>query len=301
MTSKIKFIEKSHKYILGKKELTSVTTLLKRHGLATDFSEVMISPSVLAEARDRGVKIHKEVSDWVIDNTEPTTDEAIIIVDYLNITPTDELQSEYIVHNGEIAGIVDLSDGTDRIIDIKTGRKLDIVACSWQLSIYEYLENKTYKYLQIFHFPKNANDFKLVEVPRIPRKEIEKLLECERNCEIYQSKTVELATVSKEISDKIVLALETIERLEKVVQTYREAVLIEMQDKNIKKFDNGKISITYIEPTTRLSVDSKKLKEELPEVYNNYSKISEVKASVKIIKKELKNGNENTKRIKKSS
>ena len=285
---KIKFIPETHQYFLGKKELTSITTLLKRHGLATDFSEVMISPSVLADARDRGNKIHKEVSDWVKDRIEPTTREAIRITNLLNTMATADLKSEYIVHNDEVAGTVDLSNGDKTLIDIKTGRKIDINACSWQLSLYEYLENKTYSDLLILHFPKDAEDLDLISVPRIPKEEIERLLECERSCEIYQPKTVELATVNAEISTKISQTIEAIEKLEEVVKLFKEAVLSEMQLKGIKKFDNGEISITYIEPTTRVSIDSKKLKEELPDVYKKYSKVSDVKASVKISKKEIK-------------
>jgi len=279
---KIKFIPETHQYFLGKKELTSITTLLKRHGLATDFSEVMISPSVLADARDRGNKIHKEVSDWVKDRIEPTTREAIRITNLLNTMATADLKSEYIVHNDEVAGTVDLSNGNKTIIDIKTGRNIDITACSWQLSLYEYLENKTYSDLLILHFPKDAEDLQLISMPRIPREEIERLLECERNCEIYQPKTVELATVNAEISTKISQTIQTIENLKKDIKSFETAILNEMEEKGIKKFDNGQISITYIEPTTRVSVDSKKLKEELPDVYKKYSKESEVKASIKI-------------------
>jgi len=285
---KIKFIPETHQYFLGKKELTSITTLLKRHGLSTDFSEVMISPSVLSDARDRGNKIHKEVSDWVKDRIEPTTREAIRITNLLNTMATADLKSEYIVHNDEVAGTVDLSNGNKTIIDIKTGRNIDITACSWQLSLYEYLENKTYSDLLILHFPKDAEDLQLISMPRIPKEEIERLLECERNCEIYQPKTVELATVNAEISTKISQTIETIKRLKEDIKSFETAILNEMEQKGIKKFDNGEISITYIGSYKKNTVDSEKLKEELPDVYNKYSKVSDVKSSVKIVKKEIK-------------
>ena len=288
---KIKFIPETHQYFLGKKELTSITTLLKRHGLSTDFSEVMISPSVLADARDRGNKIHLDWSNYINKGILPTTKEGLDILDwYKYLGDVSNAKSEYIVHNEEYAGTVDFSFGFSSITnlaDIKSGSMKDIKSWSWQLSLYEFLEKKTYDQFVILHCPKNK-DLEIVEVPRIPKEEIEKLLECERNCEIYQPKTVELATVNAEISTKISQTIEAIEKLEEVVKLFREAVLSEMQLKGIKKFDNGQISITYIEPTTRVSVDSKKLKEELPDVYSKYSKVSDVKASVKISKKEIK-------------
>ena len=283
---KIKFIPETHQYFLGKKELTSITTLLKRHGLSTDFSEVMISPAILEEARNRGNKIHKEVSDWIKYRTEPTTEEAKQIIQWYNSQPNlkSDIESEKIIHNGEFVGTKDLSFRTIMVrtlADIKTGRNIDMIACSWQLSLYEYLDKVEYDRLYILHTPKDA-DLKIVEVPRIPKEEIERLLECERNCEIYQPKTVELATVNAEISTKITQSIQMIDKLEEFVKAFRESVLVEMQEKGIKKFDNGEISITYIEPTTRVSIDSKKLKEELPDVYKKYLKELEVKANIKI-------------------
>ena len=66
-------------------------------------------------------------------------------------------------------------------------------------------------------------------MPRIPKEEIERLLECERNCEIYQPKTVELATVNAEISTKITQAIQTIEKLEKDIKLFKKMVLNEME------------------------------------------------------------------------
>lgn len=50
----------------------------------------------------------------------------------------------------------------------------------------------------------------------------------------------------------------------------------------IKSFENDFIKITYVEPTTRTSVDSAKLKKNHPDVYAECSKVSEVKGSVRI-------------------
>lgn len=50
----------------------------------------------------------------------------------------------------------------------------------------------------------------------------------------------------------------------------------------IKSFENELIKITYVEPTTRTSVDSAKLKKKYPDVFTECSKVSEVKGSVRI-------------------
>jgi hypothetical protein len=44
----------------------------------------------------------------------------------------------------------------------------------------------------------------------------------------------------------------------------------------------GGAKLTYVSPTTRSTIDSKKLKEEEPELVKKYTKVSNVKASVRI-------------------
>ena len=59
--------------------------------------------------------------------------------------------------------------------------------------------------------------------------------------------------------------------------------LQEAMDKyGVKKFENDILKITYVEPTTRTTIDSKKLKEELPAVAEKYTKRTLVKGSVRI-------------------
>ena len=59
--------------------------------------------------------------------------------------------------------------------------------------------------------------------------------------------------------------------------------LQEVMDKyGVKKFENDILKITYVEPTTRTTIDSTRLKKELPAVAEKYSKISQVKGSVRI-------------------
>jgi len=55
-----------------------------------------------------------------------------------------------------------------------------------------------------------------------------------------------------------------------------------MSESEIKKFENEMVTITYIAPTTRTTIDTKLLKEELPKIYQEYSKVSDVKDSVRI-------------------
>jgi len=73
-----------------------------------------------------------------------------------------------------------------------------------------------------------------------------------------------------------------IKEIERKQKEYKDALLKGMEERGIKKFEDNLVSITYVEPTTRVSLDSKKLKEEQPDTYIKYVNQSEVKASVRI-------------------
>ena len=62
----------------------------------------------------------------------------------------------------------------------------------------------------------------------------------------------------------------------------REQLQKAMDEYGIKNFENDILKITYVMPTTRETVDSKKLKADLPEVAAKYTKITQVKGSVRI-------------------
>lgn len=70
--------------------------------------------------------------------------------------------------------------------------------------------------------------------------------------------------------------------LEDQQKEYREKLYQKMEENDIKKIDTGNIVITRVLPTERKSVDSKRLKEEQPDIYEEYLKVSKVKGSIRI-------------------
>lgn len=62
----------------------------------------------------------------------------------------------------------------------------------------------------------------------------------------------------------------------------RKQLEFAMDQYGVKSFENDLIKITYVEPTTRTSVDSAKLKKKYPDIYDECSKTSNVKGSVRI-------------------
>lgn len=62
----------------------------------------------------------------------------------------------------------------------------------------------------------------------------------------------------------------------------KKEILEEMAEKGIIKIETDDMTITYVAPTDRESFDSKRLRAEKPDLYDEYVNISPVKASVRV-------------------
>ncbi len=91
-------------------------------------------------------------------------------------------------------------------------------------------------------------------------------------------------------NNEIVIANETIEKIKNFEKVKAEMDLMQkdlkqqlkdkMESLGIKKFIANGLCATIKNATTRTTLDSKKLKEELPDIYEEYSKTSDVASSI---------------------
>lgn len=290
------FRESDHTYWLGDKQLISVTQLLKKHGLATNYTGV--SEEVLEKAANKGTLIHKEIEDYIKTGAVGFTSE---LSDYIDITAelgfTAE-DSEIILPAGEIpedkageyfyAGTADLigkiGDGYV-LADLKTTAKVDKRAYAWQLALYERLCGVKFESLYIFHLGKNS---KAIPIERISDAEVDRLLECERNGEIYSEPGLIIANELLARAQEAELELKRAEEAKKEAETtakeYRQKLYEAMRQQNLSSFETADKSmlIICVAPSTQTKIDSTKLKKELPEIAEKYSKTSTVSGYVKI-------------------
>lgn len=91
-----------------------------------------------------------------------------------------------------------------------------------------------------------------------------------------------LAILDKETASKIA----EFERQAKYIKEQEDAlkalILEEMQSKNIYKLDTGEMTITYVSATTKETFDSKEFRNAHADLYDEFVKISPVKASIRI-------------------
>ena len=85
-----------------------------------------------------------------------------------------------------------------------------------------------------------------------------------------------------EASRKIAEFERQMKAIKKAEDDLKEKILAEMESKNILKVETDDVTISYIAPTDRETFDSKRFKFDHPEMFDEYVKMSPVKASVRI-------------------
>ena len=89
-----------------------------------------------------------------------------------------------------------------------------------------------------------------------------------------------------ELAEKVVTDLKNFKKLkvkmELVEKQLREELLEAMEEHNITNWQKDGITVTYKKPCVRTSIDSTRLKKELPDIAEEYSKTTNVKASVEL-------------------
>lgn len=298
----ISFDAEKHEYWLTEDEsrskLISVTQLLKKHGLSTDYSNV--PKDILSAKAELGTAIHAEIEDYIKFNELPHSEEAKAVVKWLKpLEKNGAVTSELIVYNKMCAGTIDLVIATDKALiigDIKTCYSLNIESYRWQLSLYARLlqccHNMKADKLVILHASASAK--KLVhEITPISDAEIDRLLDCERNGNIY---TLPVLTIEEDELQTLIeaeSAVTAIEKQAKEATEYRDnlraKILARMNSEGISKFEGRELVLTRIASTERKTIDAKALRAEMPEIADKYTRATQIKESLRVsIKKEDK-------------
>lgn len=90
------------------------------------------------------------------------------------------------------------------------------------------------------------------------------------------------ALLNRSISLRIAELENKLKEIQEQEKELKEAILLEMQNKNIIKLETSEIAITYVDETTREDFDKKLFREQNPDLYDAYVKISTVKPSIRI-------------------
>ena len=286
----IKFDENLHKYTVDGKEVISVTQLLQKHKITPSYDAV--DKELLRVASERGTLIHEEVEKWIESGESGFTEESEKICDYLfeRADENSKIISEQMVANDVVAGRFDvLYTHAKKLVltDIKTGNTKHLFGWTWQLSMYKYLYKKMYgKEIDSLEILWANGDLTVIPCEYVGDDKIENLLNAEREGRLISD--VDLGVSEEELVDleelmeKITVKEKELKLLKDMVDSIKTVLYGTMEKEGIKTVDRGKLKITYVAPSCRTSVDSKKLEKEDPEIYKKYAKTTTVAGSIKI-------------------
>lgn len=91
-----------------------------------------------------------------------------------------------------------------------------------------------------------------------------------------------VSILNSEVSQKYAMFEKQMKELKAKQDEFKEQILKEMKDKQILKLDTPEMTISFVDETFKESFDSKKFKQDHEDMYNDYVKLSSVKASVRV-------------------
>lgn len=95
---------------------------------------------------------------------------------------------------------------------------------------------------------------------------------------IEEGKIIVAENFAREYAEFQKQALEMELKAKELKQILKE----KMEEYGITGFENDYFKVSYTKATTRTTIDSKRLKEELPDIFEEYSKTSNVVSSIKL-------------------
>ena len=108
---------------------------------------------------------------------------------------------------------------------------------------------------------------------------------CPETCEDRQEVADEVIAFQSAIPE-VITQITNLIRMKKSLddqeKLLKQELVKAMERCDIKSFENDNIKMVYVAPTTRTTIDSTRLKKEHPDIAEQYSKVSEVSASVRV-------------------
>lgn len=304
----IDFNKKTHTYSIdGEIATISVTELLAKHNLSPSYDGV--SKELIKKAAEEGEKVHadlekifnekeytleteqgKNFEKWVKENVKCGVAEQRLGFEYNGLT---------IAGTADVMGF--LKNDTLFVGDHKNTSQFNREYVSWQVSLYDYFARqlkgeklngqpfnwKGAEKFYCFHYDKKDNGKMTIhELDKIPDSEIERLIECEYKGEIYARRELVVSPeLELEFSKKqkaLIRLKKQLENAEKKMESVKEKLIELFEQQGILQWKTDNMSVTYIAPTETHTLDSTKIKRELPQIYDKYVKVGKKKATIRI-------------------
>lgn len=280
----VQYNDETHTYATGDgRILRSVTEIASEIcGVKPQFFK--------AGAAARGTDVHTELGfyyapDCDFDAEDFTTDLAPVIAKFLKREP--DMLTEVMVYNEDLgyAGTADLIRIKDNntitdIVDFKTGN-INKKYCTIQLSLYR---------LALISMGYNAQDARLRVIS--PAGIVPITAVSWKEC--WDMARTELEPIGKDsitqMEQRMMELLPYVDEYKSIEQKLRADLLEQLEIAGATTYTGSAFTATYVRPTTRVTLDTARLKDEKPDIYNSYSRETQVASTVKLT---MNKGNEN--------
>lgn len=291
---RVTFIEESHQYFIGKKKLKGVTGTLIKKAFPDTYKN--IPESVLKKAAERGGLIHNTFETFCsIFDADPKqypnpTEELLAFHSMLVAYDLHYVASEYLVTDGEnfasaIDGIFADNEGNIYLVDYKTTATLHYDNVSLQLSIYaKWFEeqNPDLKVKEIVCMWFKNGQSKFQPLPRVSDKQIDELINAYLADDAEYQYKVEVPEQFSALEQEYRLVSARMDAL-KIKQDDLKEQMMKMMEANKQKSIKTNIgSYSYVESTTKRTLDMKLFKQKYPNAYEKLTKVSISKPSIRI-------------------
>ncbi len=296
--SGVEFIEETHEYFLGDKQLMGITGTLIQKAFPNTYDN--IPESVLKKAAERGSIVHQtfelfhtvlnsDLDQWTENFGTPIPElEALnaMLISY----GLHHVDSEYMVTDEEnfasaIDGVYGDDEGNIYIADYKTTSKLYYDHVSLQLSIYARWFERQNPHLKVkklvcmwFHGGKH----KFQALPRVSGEKIDELIRAYMEEDENYRYTVDVPQEFSELEQTYLLLDARINALTMQQDEVKASLMKLMEQGNHKKIETEYGTYNFMPAGQSKRFDSKAFKEANEEEYNKYIKVSETKPSIRI-------------------
>lgn len=291
----VSFDAENHVYTLPSCEVLSGITCVLNKYISPDKYEG-VHAEVLERAKERGSAIHADIACYIDGFGGAETPEVKAFAEWAG---SAELYSECLVSDGiRYASAIDvvrhMGDNQVHLYDIKTTSVVDEEYCRWQLSIYAYfmcLAGFDVVGASVLHIKDGA--IKELPVVLVSCDSVQSMLQAYAGGEDWQNPFVGDA-LPEEVANNICILDQTISGLkeqlkyaEGQMEEFKAHLLEKMREHELTAIKTDQVSISIKKAYQRISLDSKKLKEQYPEIAKECEKVTEVAESltIKIVKK----------------
>lgn len=291
---RVTFIEESHQYFIGKKELKGVTGTLIKKAFPDTYKN--IPESVLMKAAERGGLIHNtfetfcSIFDADLKQYPNPTEELLAFHSMLVAYDLHYVASEYLVTDGEnfasaIDGVFSDSEGNIYLVDYKTTATLHYDNVSLQLSIYaKWFEeqNPDLKVKEIVCMWFKNGQSKFQPLPRVADWQIDDLINAYLADDAEYQYKVEVPEQFSALEQEYRLITARMDALKIKQDDLKEQIMKMMEANKQKSIKTNIGSYSYVESTTKRTLDMKLFKEKYPNAYEKLTKVSISKPSIRI-------------------